>query len=68
MISSAIAIAVEKMHLCYIGTKNITTSPIKSAKLNDNHINPLGDFKEHLFLEMRHQSVRCLYNHMLNTH
>lgn len=56
------------MHLCYTGTKNITTNPIKSAKLNDNHINPLGDFKEHLFLEMRNQSVRCLYDHMLNTH
>lgn len=49
MISSAIAIAI-KMHLCYTGPKNITTNPIKSAKLNDNHINPLGDFKS-LFRE-----------------
>lgn len=64
MISSAIAIAIKnafvlcRKYIKYI--KNITTSPIKSAKLNDNHINPLGDFKEHLFLEMRNQSVRCL--------
>lgn len=48
------------MHLCYIGTKNIPTNPIKSAELNDNRINPLGDFTEHLFLEMRNQSVCCL--------